>query len=123
MCTRFASQLWSVNLITPDTEASFDMKFLPLSNQLLNTVHNITSSHFHLTVSGQLVFTVSNKSMEDVRMKRALCHDTLSGIQGTGLMGAQLSTIPQDAEVPLDGQETPTSAEPGKVGFRNPQRV
>ena len=96
------------------------MKFMPLSNQLLNAVHKITSSHFHFTVSGQLVFTIS---MMNVRMERALCHDTLSGIQGTGLMGAQLSTIPQDAEVPLDGQETPTSAEPGKVGFRNPQRV
>ena len=38
-------------------------------------------------------------------------------------MGAQLSTIPQDAEVPLDGQDTPTSAEPGKVGFRNLQSL
>jgi hypothetical protein len=35
----------------------------------------------------------------------------VSGIQGTGLMG-----VPQDsAEVSLDGQETPISADPTKV--------
>ncbi|KAL5271815.1 hypothetical protein ACHWQZ_G000124 [Mnemiopsis leidyi] len=34
-----------------------------------------------------------------------------SGIQGTGLMGTQLSTIPQDSELPHEGPETPSSAD------------
>ena len=43
---------------------------------------------------------------------------TVAGIQGAGLMGAQMSQMSgTDSDIPMDGEQTPNSADPTRVSY------